>query len=388
MSVNKIIHKSCTGCSACYNSCPKKCITMIQDSWGFEYPVINTKQCVDCNMCEKACPILSRENAKCIDQEVYAAWSLDREIRFTSTSGGIFSELAYSMVQQNSNIVAAAYDDNNMVIHTIVSEKDGISGLRQSKYIQSRISNAYADIKLLLSEGKKVLFCGSPCQVAGLKTFLGNDNNNLYTIDFICRGVNSPRAYSEWLKEIENGKGVKVTRVWFKYKENGWKKSPYCTRVDFADGLHEVYSDRNNYFMRGYLEGNLYMRPSCGECQFKGAGRYSDITLADFWSVDDKLDDDQGTSMVLLNTEKGRKLFDTIKDRIVYEKREIDEILEGNVCFNSSVTLNDKSTAFFDDLDKMRFSSAVEKYTHVPFSNKVKGKAKKIIKKISNISTK
>lgn len=161
--------------------------------------------------------------------------------------------------------------------------------IRQSKYIQSDTKDIYRQIKELLGKNEYVAFCGAPCQVAALQKFLEHDYEKLLTIEFICRGMNSPKAYRAWLDEIEKREAQEVDRVWFKYKENGWKSSPRCTRVDFKKGSYKVYTGKDNLFMEGYLGPNLYIRPSCGKCEFKGLPRCGDITLADFWGIEESM---------------------------------------------------------------------------------------------------
>lgn len=362
--------KDCTGCNACYNICPKNCIIMENDDCWFQYPKVDETKCINCDLCIKVCPIKNSCVSSEGNPEVYAAWSNDPDIRYKSTSGGVFTELAKVILYQGGYIVGAIYTSDNMVTHGIISLVDDMDKVRQSKYIQSEIGEVYSRIKKLLDKDHTVLFCGTPCQVAGLKNYLQKQYDSLITVDFICRGVNSPKAYRYWLDEVEKLNGSKATRVWFKYKENGWKKSPYCTRVDFFNGKHIVTSGEENKFMMGYLQGNLYMRPSCSDCQFKGAKRSSDITLGDFWKVTGELDDDKGTSMVLINSDKGKKLFEVTNPKLSVHRREFEEIATGNVCFDSSVVINPKSVEFLEKLGTVPFSKLVGKYTNKHFIKK------------------
>ncbi len=361
----------CTGCAACLNACPCGAIEMKKDKYGFCYPQINEK-CIECNLCEKVCSRRKEyvENNREIPK-LYAAWSKQESVRFTSTSGGAFSELANVILRQGGVVVGAQYSGNNLVEHKVVDTIEGLERIKQSKYIQSNIGSVYREIKSLLLSGKIVGFSGAPCQVAGLYAFLGKKYDNLITIDFICRGVNSPKAYRAWLDEIENENHSTVKKVWFKYKKNGWKKSPLCTRVEFENGKYIVQENDRNLFMKGYLGPNLYIRPSCGECEFKGVPRQSDITLADFWGLDPTLDDDKGVSMVLINSEKGDRLFDEAKKAMEVHNRNFEEILAGNACFNSSVNINPKSKEFLKALDDLKFSEAILKYTKISFAQKV-----------------
>lgn len=384
MSINILDKKQCDGCAVCCNICPKKCITMVEDGYGFLYPSINRSDCIECGLCEKVCPITSCNTLKSEVRSVYAAWSKDSEIRYSSTSGGIFSELALQVLSKSGYVSAAAYDENNIIHHVLINDKNELENLRQSKYAQSRMDDIYEKIKIKLQDNTTVvLFCGTPCQVAGLKSFLQKTYSNLITIDFICRGVNSPKALREWIGEMEHIHNSKVRRIWFKYKIDGWKNSPKCTRIDFQNGNSIVKKEKDNSFMYGYLGPNLYIRPCCGSCKFKGKNRCADITLGDFWGINSHLDDDKGTSLVLINSIYGNVLFEDVKSRIEYSKRKLDEILDGNVCFNNSIKINPKSEEFFKilDLKKESFSKLVYRYS----KKSIFEKSKNIMKGIINI---
>lgn len=321
-----------------------------------------------------------------LQPDTYALWSKNENIRYHSTSGGAFTEFAKIIIADGGKVAGAEYNNECMVVHVLVSDIEGLERLRQSKYLASNLNNIYREIKDVLNSGIEVGFCGSPCQVAGLYSFLGKEYKNLTTIDFICRGMNSPKAYRAWLNEIETQEKSKAKKVWFKYKDGGWKTSPTRTRVDFEDGHYKVYENDKNLFMYGYLSSNLYIKPSCGDCKFKGVPRLSDITLADFWGVEKKFDDDKGTSLVLVNSEKGRELFERVKENVHYYKRDFSEIFAGNIMFTDSVPIPENAHEFLKDLDIMSFSDALKKHGAYPyavsFNKKVVRKIKSIIKKL------
>lgn len=306
--------------------------------------------------------------------DTYAVWSKDKDIRYNSTSGGAFSELAKIILADGGLVAGARYNNQNTVEHSLVDSVEGLEKLRQSKYISSSPNNIYREIKTELIKGKKVAFCGSPCQVAGLYAYLGKNYNNLITMDFICRGMNSPKAFQSWLNEIEEQEGSKVTKVWFKYKDEGWKSSPKRTRLDFADGHYVVKGGKENLFMQGYLTSNLYIRPCCGNCLFKGIPRKSDITFADFWGIEKELDDDKGTSMLLVNSDKGRELFNTAKENLEVYKKDFDSVFEGNPMFTDSVVVPNIGHNFLRDLDNKTFSKCLKKYTRALFWEKCQEK--------------
>lgn len=318
--------------------------------------------------------------------DTYAVWSKDGNIRYNSTSGGAFSEFAKVVLAEGGVVVGAKYNDKHLVEHAIVDSYSGIEELRQSKYMSSSMGDVYKRVKVELTKGELVAFCGSPCQVAGLYSFLGKEYSNLFTMDFICRGMNSPKAFKAWLSEIEKQTGSKVKKVWFKYKDGGWKTSPKRTRLDFEDGTSKVYEGENNLYMHGYLTSNLYIRPCCGDCQFKGVPRKSDVTFADFWGIEKELDDDKGTSMLLINSEKGREFFSRARENMEVHKKDFNSIFAGNPMFTTSAVVPLQGHDFLEDLDNLTFSECLKKYggypVPIPLWRKVGRKAKRIIKKI------
>lgn len=318
--------------------------------------------------------------------DTYAVWSKNSDIRYNSTSGGAFSEFAQVIISDGGIVVGARYNEQNLVEHAIVDNYSGIEELRQSKYLSSSVGNVYKKVKEELLKGRLVAFCGSPCQVAGLYSFLGKEYDNIFTMDFICRGMNSPKAYKSWLDEVEKEKGSTATKVWFKYKDGGWKTSPKRTRVDFYDGTFKVFEGEKNLYMNGYLTSNLYIRPCCGDCQFKGVPRKSDVTFADFWGIENELDEDKGTSMLLVNSEKGKELFSRVRDNMEVHKKDFDTIFAGNPMFYGSVEVPKKAHDFLVDLDNLTFSECLKKYggypVPIPLWRKTARKAKRIVKKI------
>lgn len=386
MSVNVLDKRLCCGCSACANICPKKCIRMQSDICGFLYPIMDKNGCIGCGLCDKVCPAMNPINEEISPISVNAAWSKNRDLRYNSTSGGIFSELANHVVMRGGSVAGAAYGKYNIVEHQIANDIRGIELLRQSKYVQSDMGDIYVKVRLML-EKKTVLFCGTPCQVAALKKFLGKDSSKLITIDFICRGVNSPKAYQSWIRELESNYSARVKRIWFKYKENGWKKSPRCTRVDFENGTTIVQKGRENIFMCGYLEANLCIRPSCSECKFKGNYRCSDITLGDFWGIKESMDDDGGTSLLQINTQKGQQLVKDIHKKISIYECLFNDVRSGNICMYESVKINSKSEEFLRKLDgNIPFSKLVHKYSKRTLFKRIKSKFMRTIFKIRKIS--
>lgn len=355
--------EKCTGCGVCSNICPKNCINMVSDNEGFLYPSVDINYCINCGICEKTCPVLNGIKSENNPQpSAYAAWSLDEDIRFNSTSGGIFSELAKKIISDGGYVAGASYNNKHLVEHCMISDNDGIFLLRQSKYVQSSSGNIYKEIKDVLNMGKTVMFVGTPCQCAGLVSLLGRAYDNLLLCDFICRGANSPKAYTRYLESIENQYDSFIKKVWFKNKINGWNK--FCTKIELENDMN-YYADRyTDLFMVGYLKYNLFMRPSCHGCKFKGFPRYSDITFADFWGVElenRNLDTDKGTSLVILNSQKGKSYFKQIEDNIFKEEKNLECAVRNNRCAVSSTTVGKYRDYFFENIDKLDFEEVMKK---------------------------
>lgn len=297
----------CTGCSACRNVCPKNAIDMVKDEHGFSVPVINSS-CIDCGLCAKTCPALTAQPHLQQKSSSYAVWA-QKEIREQSGSGGVFACLAERIIDSGGVVYGAAFDEGCRTLrHIGVSTQEELPRLYKSKYLQSEIGTVLSEVKENLSKKIPVLFSGTPCQVEGLRSYLKKDYDNLYTVDILCHGVPSPMAYERFLDEI--AKGQTVTAVDFRDKKYGWGK---LLKVTMADGsVH--YDAHNGNYLRAFADG-LSMRESCMSCPYARAERVGDITLGDFWGVasyKQDWDDKRGTSLVLCNSSKGRKLFNSV----------------------------------------------------------------------------
>lgn len=364
--IDQVIAKECTGCYMCQDICPVSAIVMQEDAEGFAYPVVDAGKCIKCGLCVRRCPAKQIVNApgNKDSPRVLAAWSLDGENREKSTSGGIFSELAQWVYRQGGLVCGAVYAQDQAVVHFLSEDPADVSRLRQSKYVQSDLSAIYRQVQEALKSGRRVLFSGAPCHVAALRAFLNRDYENLLLMDFICRGANSPKAYRKYLEYLEREHHSAVKRVWFKNKTRGW--NTFSTRIEFENGA--VYcKDRNtDLYMQGYIRHNLYMRPSCYACQYKFLPRLSDITMADFWGVGEfrpHLDDDKGTSLLLINSERGEEAIQAVSGRIYAEECTLDMAVGHNKCLTAPPKQNKNRTAFLLALDHMPFDKAVFHYT-------------------------
>ncbi len=340
-TIQALPQKDCTGCAACANRCPADCISMRSDAQGFLYPVIDAHRCVKCGLCRAACPVLSTPPAGQKDglPACYAAWSRDENIRFQSTSGGVFTHLAGAVLAQGGAVAGARYRADHLVEHALIFSEAELAPLRQSKYVQSETGLVYREIQRQLNRGRPVLFAGTPCQCAGLKAFLGRDCENLYLCDFICRGVNAPNVYLAYLRELEQRYGSPVKQVWFKNKTYGWNH--FCTKILFEDGQEYLADRETDPFMLGYIKTRLscYMRPSCYDCHFKGISRPVDITLGDFWGVEEQLPEintQNGVSLVLIQSPKGQQLFSLASPKTDAYQADICKAIEHNKCATKS----------------------------------------------------
>ena len=365
---DEITDEKCVGCGSCANYCPQGAISMKADKLtGFFFPNVNNSLCVDCKKCYDACPIYKKECKQKIhlkDRAIsaaYVAQNMDDQIRYRSTSGGMFSAFATTILRMGGSVFGAGFDDKMDVKHMEIADVCEIDKIRRSKYVQSDLGNSYKIIEERLNDHKKVLFVGTPCQVAGLYSYLGKEYSELFTIEFICLGVNSPLAYRAWLQECEEVHGSKSRNVWFKYKCNGWRDSPFFTRIDYDNGETDVLDEKNNYYMKGYLQGSFFVRSSCSKCVFTGTERCADIIFGDYWG-NSQDDDNMGTSVVLVNSENGKNLFESIQNNMNYECLDLENVISNNPRLNIHLERNEFSKNFFLDLQRNPFSVVVKRY--------------------------
>ena len=348
----------CTGCSACANICPRGCITMKADSEGFLYPEVNTSIGVDCGLCEEVCTMLSKPTPHDI-KAVYGAKNQDDSIRFTSPSGGMFTLSAEELIKNGAVVFGAALDDNYIVKHIMVDTIEALEKLRGSKYVQSIIGHTYSKVRTLLRSGKKVLFSGTPCQIAGLKKYLIKPFDNLITIDLVCHGVPSPKVYRKHLAELSSKAGEPITCVKFRDKSNGWKQGE---TLFFTEHHKMGAPKRQEPYMRLFLN-NIIIRPSCGQCAFNNKRSKADITIADYWGIDKQFpefDDDKGVTLVIVNTDRGTSLFESIKENASVLATDYEKGAEFNWAVVKSLPLHEKREYFFKNIEKYSIDELVE----------------------------
>ena len=374
---------TCTGCSACRDICPVRAIDLVADDEGFLYPRVNIEECIKCGKCDRICPIKNRRKEVNEGNRIiaYAAQTKDEYIRQNSSSGGIFTEIATYIINNGGIVFGAAFDETFKVIHIGVDDTDNLERLRGSKYVQSEIGNTYVQVKTYLESERMVLFTGTPCQIAGLYSYLGKNYDNLYTQDIICHGVPSPMVWKKYIEFRKKKAAAKLQRTFFRHKKYGWKM--YSVQFKFTNCTEYIQIVFDDLYMRGFLR-NLCLRPSCYHCVFKSKKRSADITLADFWGVEKvcpELDDDQGTSLVILHSTRGHELFDEIKDNLIYQKTDFEEAIKYNSAMTESVPVNSDRSAFMKCIKEGGFKSVEKRYLSIPFISRVKKRIKTIIKK-------
>ena len=307
--------KDCCGCGACVNICPKDAISMKEDEAGFIFPAVDKALCIHCGRCVNVCVFNEKSRGAADGEpEVFAAVYRDKAVLEESSSGGIFTPLARAVLDKGGAVFGAAWTDDLGLEHICAETEYDLKKLRGSKYVQSDTKDTYRQVRRILKEGRPVCYCGTPCQIAGLKAFLGKDDENLLTVDIICHGVPSVRMLRDDLKAVAGDRYPQISDIHFRDKRRGWTvKGSLITgdkRIKYDPGTSPYYF----YF----LKGEIY-RESCYSCRFPSESRQGDITLGDYWGIRGELisrlgdiDPDKGISCVLVNTPKGKKWFDAV----------------------------------------------------------------------------
>lgn len=369
----------CNGCTACMNICPKKAITMEKDEEGFLYPKINEEKCVKCGICKNICTLIHNKKQQNILKGVYGVKIKDESKRATSRSGGIFRSISDDIINDKGTVYGAAFDENLNVIHKKINNIEDLDLLSGSKYVQSDLKETFNEVEKDLKNNLKVLYSGTACQIAGLKAYLDTkkvDTKNLYTCDVVCHGVPSPKLYKDYLKFIEKKYKNKIVKFNFRDKKFGWA----AHRETIVLNNNKEFS--SNYYTSLFYSNNA-LRPSCYECQFANLNRISDITIADFWGIDNinkNFNDNRGVSLVLVNNEKGQELFEQTKYKLNYIECEINQCMQPNL--RKPTEKPNCRQNFWDDYEKKGFNYILKQYTNYGLKNKTKNIYNKIINKI------
>ena len=380
----KIDNKSmCCGCWACYNACPKHCITMEEDNEGFRYPKIDANLCIDCGLCEKVCPILKPKMDDTIPQS-YVVQQKDEEILRTSTSGGFFTSISKYAIENGGVVFGAAFNDDMELSHSYSETLEGCKKFRGSKYVQSLIGETYKQAKSFLDEDRVVIFSGTPCQIAGLYGYLGKKKyENLITVDLVCHGTPSPLLLRKYLAYHAEKLDSPVVDYRSRDKYYGYDFS--TATIWFADRKKQYHKGKESDLMLGLYFKNICSRPSCYHCHFKTLHRISDITIFDCWdarSVSHKFSN-KGATNVFIHTEKGRLVFEKLKDDFIWASSDINQIIKRDgVMIKNSVPINFKREAFFKDLHKIQMCDIENKYFHRTVINRLIAYCKPVFYKL------
>ena len=364
--------KLCSGCGACYTTCPTHAISMESDEEGFLYPKVDLDKCIHCNLCEQICPILNgrtkKEEYPADFPVVYAAYISNDEIRSKSSSGGIFYALAIEVLSKKGIVVGASFQEDFSVSHQIITKIDEIPLLQGSKYVQSNINGneklLFFKIKEYLLKDKLVLFSGTSCQIAGLKSYLRKDFVNLICIDLICKGIPSPLIWKSYLNYISPKHDI--SSINFKSKKYGWN----LFSVQFLEKSKRIeHIGKFDPYMQLFFKG-LTLRPVCYACPFKGRERLSDITLSDCWGYDKfalDLFDNYGLSSVFIHTSKGLKIWNSISANLKYKQVDFENAIQFNENFYQSAQIPTSRQEFYLDYYRMNFNKLLNKYAKVNF---------------------
>lgn len=360
---------------------------MEPDNEGFLYPTVDESACIHCGICKKVCP--EQNGIKSLSVKCFITLrTRDSEILASSASGGFFTPLAEYIIAQGGKICAAGFSKRFDVRHILTDNKSTLESLRGSKYVQSELGSIFQDIKRELKKGIPVLFCGTPCQVQGLKKFLmGVDVEKLITVDVVCKGVASPMLWRNYIEYHESLAQGKVTHINFRKKVRGYHSSDMQLTFD----NNKVYNkSRLDYFLRSYTN-EICSRPSCYECSFKGLDRCSDFTIFDAWNAEKIVtglkDDDKGYTNVVIHTKKGEQLFEEIKSRYIWFQGDLKLAvqLDGIMINCQPIPHNDRDF-FYSELHSKGIENTIDTHLHITFKDKLKEHVKTFLYKLKLLS--
>lgn len=359
--------EDCFGCHACAQACPNNAIIMQEDEEGFRYPVIDKNRCVDCGICKKVCPHEGNLDKYKEQQIAYGGYNIDKEALRKSTSGGAFSAIVDIWCDSNY-VVFGATAKKIEVYHSSIEDKRNIELLRKSKYLQSDMKMVYQEAKNYLNNGKKVLFSGTPCQIAALRKFLGKDYDNLFTVEVVCEGVPSPLFIRKYVQLMEKKSKSKVMQLDYRYKD-GRRWDFEVMKIEYANGKGYKIDRWFNPFWSIWLK-HYMSRPSCYECPFTTKERGADITLGDLWGVHlycpELYGRNGGSSLVVGNTEKGRQMVKAIQSVMCGHEVELNTAIKYQACMRKTIEKNERRNEFMKDLTHLDYKELCKKYAAKP----------------------
>lgn len=381
MSVKSLEKERCCGCVACKCACPNNSIFMQMDEEGFYYPVVQDS-CIHCDKCERVCPAFNNPNAEIVSSpHFFVTRARDKEIRQRSSSGAIAYSLSKKFLTENQIVCGVRMNsDYSYAEHVCIDNIEELDKLLGSKYLQSNTDGIYEKIRCCIKDDKKVLFIGTPCQVAAVKNVFKNTENIIY-VDLICHGVPSQFLWKKYHEYISKKYKSNINFVNFRDKSRGWEQFGF--RACFENGK-SLYVPRGRGFL-GLFLANICLRPVCGKCEYKGFNRCSDITIGDFWGIERVLPDyekSNGVSIAMINSKKGMDLFKSLGQEIEFEEVECRDLFQSrNKSLLKPVKISEKRMAFIEDLKTMSFPALENKYLGNPFIVKVKIKVKRLLNK-------
>lgn len=333
--ISKVGKYDCCGCKLCEEICPQKCISMKIDKEGFWYPVVDLKKCIQCGLCNRLCPNACERNCD-FEPQVYAASARNKEICKSSSSGGIFQLLARETIAEGGVVYGAAYDSDLKVHHMRTTTLEELEKLYGSKYVQSDIKDVYQLIRQDMNAGKKILFSGTPCQVAAVKSYINNDDSNIIFIDLICHGVPSPVSWKECVEHFDKGEhSIEIFKFRTKEQEGDWENLTW--ELQYRDG-EKIRGKYHEFTYGKTFLNNLCLRPSCYECGYLALSSGADITLGDYWRIKQFFPEcynTWGVSVVCLNSPKGKSAFEKIKELCDVKESDVYYLEQWNGAFAS-----------------------------------------------------
>lgn len=372
-----ISHEQCTGCGACASRCPKHCIRMQPDAEGFLYPAVDQESCVQCGICVAECPVKKLPQGIQPTPCAFAAYSKREAIRKRSSSGGVFSEIAEVILNDGGAVVGATLCEDGIVRHRLIETAEQLPALCGSKYVQSEVWSVFPSVQSALNDGKTVLFTGTPCQIAAMSALCRTpQKEQLILVDVICHGTPSPAVWKRYWTDLS--KGTQLMQAEFRNKQDGWKNYRVCLR--FSDGTKYGAPATRDPYMRTFLK-NISLRPSCYDCVFKGSNHVGDLTLADYWGVEHlhpMQNTEQGVSLVLVHSEKGRRLLNFAAQYLFLEETALTPAIGANLSYLHSAPRHPDRAKFFESLNQMPFDQLAKKYCADTMAERLKGTARKI----------
>lgn len=371
--IDSVERKDCCGCSACVQICPEGCLAMKADRHGFCFPELTDRSCLDCGLCQRVCPVLEKDGEFVEPQEVYAVRNLREQVRMKSSSGGVFAFLAGRVLDEGGVVFAARFDSEWRVVHDCTERAEDLPCFMGSKYVQSDIGDCFTRARDYLKNGRRVLFVGTPCQIKALRLFLNKPYDKLTTVDFVCHGVPSPSVWRKYLEDVvkKNGMSLEdIQDITFRNKDVSWRR--YSLQIMAKDRTIVMEDLYHNAYLRGFLK-NLYLRPSCHDCHARNFSSLSDITVCDFWGVDNyhaQIDDNKGVSAVFVHNPS---LLDVLKDeQMMLLKTDFRKVYAANTSISLSAKKHAKREEYLDNFSDRNFERYIKRFIRKSFSKRVK----------------